>query len=169
MKKICSNRHLLSVLSLWGDALVREYEEHQPPHSSPVQMLGFHESLLHRLILVLLLLADSLSHGGRGQRMGDEEEAQTEARQLCCLASGACPNTCTEELEWASPVMALCVVLHRSHWICQKTQEKDIPFQHGEGTSQLPEGLLRHTGFPTLQSLRIGGKPFHPTHRQRAD
>lgn len=118
----------------------------------------------------MLLLADSLSHQGRGQRMGDEEEAQTEARQLCCLASGACPNTCTEELEWAAPVMALCVVLHRSYWICQKTQEKDIPFQHGEGTSQLPEGLLRHTAtFPTLQSLHTGGKPFHPTHRQRAD
>lgn len=128
-------------------------------------MLGFHKSLLHWLILVMLLLADSLSHQGRGQWMGDEEEVQTEARQLCCLASGACPNTCTEELEWAAPVMALCVVLHRSHWICQKTQEEDIPFQHGEGALQLPEGLRRHT----LQSLHTGGKPFHPTHRQRAD
>jgi hypothetical protein len=88
----------------------------------------------------MLPLAESLSHWERSWRMGEEEQAQTEAGQLCCLASGACLTTCTEELEWAAPVMALCVVLHRSHWIRQKTQEKDVPFQHGEGMLQLPEG-----------------------------
>lgn len=62
-------------------------------------------------------------------------ESQTQAAQLSCLAMDASPISCTEELECAVPIMALCVVLHRSHWICQKTQEEDIPFQHGEGKS----------------------------------
>lgn len=66
--------------------------------------------------------------------MGEEEEkAQTQAAQLSCLAMGASP-ACPEELECAEGVMALCIILHRSHRIREKTQEKDVPFQHGKGT-----------------------------------
>lgn len=30
-------------------------------------------------------------------------------------------------------VMAICIVLNRSYRVCQKTEKKDLPFQHGKG------------------------------------
>ena len=96
------------------------------------------------------LLPDSLSLWGKAQQMG--EEAQTRAAQLFCLAMGA-SLACPEELECAEGVTALCIILHRSHRIRQKTQEKDIPFQHGKGT-------------PSSTSLRLpkahGEAPYLP-------
>lgn len=92
---------------------------------------------------------------------GEEEEAQPEAVQLFAGPWVPLPPP-TKELQWAAPVMALCVALHRSHWICQKAQEKDIPFQHGEGMLQLRVPGAQVT-LHARQSLPAGGKPFHPT------
>lgn len=40
------------------------------------------------------------------------------------------------ELEVIVPITAMCIALNRSYRVCQKTEKKDIPFQHGKGRFQ---------------------------------